>query len=385
MRQVPYPRSHPGKPHPSRLQASPPPPPYPHPLKLTPPRDCFLKFISSKTIKHLGALGRLTRPPPPSLTRHYTLALSLGPSSTALLHLLHSNLTYSLTKNRAPPFHLQVVHIINDSTTPSPATDPLTPLRPLYPPFTFLPLPLSTSLSLPTIDFSALPPSGAPSSPPALRLRTLLSGLPSAASRADVLRLLTRHLLLHAAREAHSQALLFGHSTTALAELTLSEAAKGRGFGVPWVVSDGAEPEGGVVVSHPLREVLRGEVVRYGGLVEPRLVVLEDQRGEEGRGAVVSHRDLSIDEVMRRYFGEVEERYPAVVANVARTTGKLVRMLGGGEGGRCGVCGTPLDGEGDERWRGELGVEGGGGTGEEGTGGGGAARLCYGCERSTRG
>lgn len=153
---------------------------------------------------------------------------------------------------------------------------------------------------------------------------------------------------------------------------------------MPWVVSDGAEPDGGVVVSHPLREVLRGEVVRYGGLVEPRLVVLEEEERERG-AAVVSHRDLSIDEVMRRYFGEVEERYPAVVANVARTTGKLVRMLGGGEGGRCGVCGTPLDGEGDERWRGELGVEGGGGTGEEGGGGVGGARLCYGCERSTRG
>ncbi|KAK1832334.1 hypothetical protein QBC39DRAFT_405242 [Podospora conica] len=344
-------------------------------------QTCFQKFITSKTTKHLGALGRLTRPPLPSLTRHYTLALSLGPSSTTLLHLLHANLLYSLTKNPTPPYRLLVVHITNDALPSSPPTSPTAPLIPLYPEFTFLPLPLSTALSLPTIDFSALPAQG--SGPPAVRLQTLLSGLPSAASRADVLRLLTRHVLLHAAREAGSQALLMGHTTTALAELTLSEAAKGRGFGVPWVVSDGPAPgpDGDIIVSHPLREVLRGEVVRYVGMVEPALLVLEKEVVGD-KGAVVSHRDLSIDEVMRRYFGEVEERYPAVVANVARTTGKLVRMLGEG-GGRCGVCGMGLDGEGDERWRGELG---GGGTGEvvEGAGAG-KGRLCYGCERSTRG
>jgi len=87
---------------------------------------------------------------------------------------------------------------------------------------------------------------------------------------------------------------------------------------------------------------------------------------------------------MFRYFAEVEESYPSVVANVARTTGKLVRLLnnnsndGADHQEGCGMCGMPLDEQGDERWRGELGMENGHDGGEEG-------KLCYGCERSIRG
>lgn len=142
-----------------------------------------------------------------------------------------------------------------------------------------------------------------------------------------------------------------------------------------------------LLVYRPLRDVLRKELVTFAGLTEPRLDdLLQDGNGQgdgngktNGKGAVVSHRDLSIEEVMTRYFAEVEESYPSVVANVARTTGKLVRVGGEqkeGSGNWCGLCRMPLDEEGDERWRGELGLDSGART---------KARLCYGCERSTVG
>jgi cytoplasmic tRNA 2-thiolation protein 2 len=286
-------------------------------------------------------------------------------------------------------------------------------------------------------------------------LQTLLASLPSAASRADIVRLLTRHALVSQAHQHGCQALLLGHSTTALAELTLAEAAKGRGFSLPWLVRDGPSPTdddeddddfsssipddhtatasvnhtsnhagGGkdrgrrrrLLIYHPLRELQRRELATYASLTEPALTPLLGlaspslDNSNSSNNRIVSHKDLSIEEVMARYFGEVEAEYPSVIANVVRTAGKLVPRevtehegdnndddeddyedageTAGGEGskkkrreGRCGLCRMPLDLAGDERWRGELGEK------KEISlqGRKGRSRLCYGCERSTAG
>ncbi|KAH6841130.1 kinase-like domain-containing protein [Chaetomium sp. MPI-CAGE-AT-0009] len=342
-------------------------------------RDCFAKFIAAKCIKQTGILGKETRLPlpttggPPTGTRHYMVGLSLGISSTVLLHLLSENIEFQLARGRNAPFDLTVVHIDTATTTtpasPSPAETALSLYRTRYPRFTFHRIPLSTTTTTTSPEQNPHP----------------YSPLPTAASRSDVTRLLTRRALLEQARARGCQALLLGHSTTALAELTLAEAAKGRGFALPWLgeesnKEDGekAETDKGVLVYHPLRDALRKELVIYAGLVEPPLTELVWETRDDGAAAVVSHKDLSIEEVMGRYFAEVEESYPSVVANVARTTGKLVRAGEGEMGGEwCGLCGMPLDEDGDERWRGELGIQERSGTG--------TGRLCYGCERSTAG
>lgn len=94
---------------------------------------------------------------------------------------------------------------------------------------------------------------------------------------------------------------------------------------------------------------------------------------------VVSHKDMSIEEAMSRYFESVEESYPAVVANVVRTTGRL-ECAGAGEGAACSVCGMDVDERGDARWKGEIGMDV-----KRGGEGGEAPPLCYGCERSIHG
>lgn len=120
--------------------------------------------------------------------------------------------------------------------------------------------------------------------------------------------------------------------------------------------------------------------------------------GSGGVGAVVSHRDLSIDDVLGRYFSEVEASYPSVVANVVRTTGKLLRRpvdtdhshdhegnitSSNANNGRtnCGLCGAPVDELGDERWRGEIGDDEDENRNRAET----RRKLCYGCQRSIRG
>lgn len=151
------------------------------------------------------------------------------------------------------------------------------------------------------------------------------------------------------------------------------------------------EKTAAVLIYHPLRDALRKELTTYADLVSPPLTGLirthtTNTAENGGTGPVVSHKDLSIETVMTRYFADVEASYPSVVANVARTTGKLVRTAAAAAGREgCGLCGMPLDAAGDERWRGELGIPKTAAAAASSGAGGLGGRLCYGCERSTAG
>ncbi|KAI1631244.1 hypothetical protein F4809DRAFT_658282, partial [Biscogniauxia mediterranea] len=494
---------------------------------------CFAAFIQSKAVKRLEVLQRETRgptttatttpnpKPSPSSPQRYLVALSLGPSSTALLRVLCENARRQKGRRGrgGVRFDLAVVHVDTSCVDDDAAdgsddsssskrrrrrhrrskqeeeeeeeeedkqNDPLTPYRALFPEVAdFRVVPLSSVLRDPDVDWSALPlPPPPPSSPRRSpdehadddddedddqRLRAMFSRLPSPSARADVRRLLVRRALLATAAATAAAVeplspppppppLLLGYSTTALAELTLSETVKGRGFAVPAAASDGVVPVRVRVadpsvspspdsylspaaalknssssseekkkkteaakaktktktktktvhihVYSPLRELFRKELVSYlRGTPElaaalPGLGLSSPSSSSAAAAApavVVSHRDLSIDDVVARYFGEVEAAYPSVVANVVRTTGKLLLLRRpeeegwGDEGGRgggeewCGLCGMGLDVEGSERWRGEIGEGEGEGEGDGDGDGGGRRKLCYGCERSVRG
>lgn len=447
---------------------------------------CYRRFVNVKTAKRLEKLAAEIRAAPMH-TKRILVGLSLGASSAALVDILGDMIQGQLRKRPSPTFDVVVVHVAGEEeeeeeedddddgggdaqlppaaggdaeaeATPSSSSSTrklLARYAQRYPAFRFLRIPLATALDLDTIDWAALPLPPPPPlhdgppptttttspSPPlpttaASRLRALLARMPSPTSRADARRLLVRHVLLAAARREGCAALALGHSTTALAEVTLAETAKGRGFSLPWMVGDGpvvvrrfggggggekvvgsdaaaaavgaesetteAEAEGGereghhqaadanwrLSVHHPNRDVFRGELEQYVALTEPPLAALlapaaPSSRGTAGTGAgpgaVVSHRDISIDEVMTRYFADVERNYPSIVANVTRTTAKLDRPEYKGDGEEeeercCGLCGMGIDELGDERWKGEMGDDGQ-------TDG---ARLCYGCERAMR-
>ncbi|XXG96555.1 Mitochondrial oxaloacetate carrier protein [Hypoxylon texense] len=445
-------------------------------------KSCFAYYVSTKAVKRLEVLQRETAAPRGSTgssnssngpkgqrkPQRYLVGLSCGPSSTALLHVLTENVRQQRARGqKTARFEYVAAHVVDDtllpplapssspsSSIPTTTEDPtITAYRTRFPSASILVVPLSSALTLPTVDWSSLPsplPSSSSSSPdpeqqqlpPSHRLSRILQHLPSATSRADVRRLLTRHVLLALARDRTCDALLLGHSTTSLAELTLSETAKGRGHSVPWLVNDGvvsvprvlvgfvgssgsgddnnnattteqanpslsaatpsphAQAQVQVPVYSPLRELFRKELLTYLSQTDPPLTDIltstpsSSTDARNGGGAVISHRDQSIDDVLSRYFADVETHYPSVVANVVRTTGKLRHPPppaggdddhgGGGGGDHCGLCGTGLDELGDERWRGEIGdrveaVEG------DGNKKGGKPKLCYGCERSVRG
>ena len=327
------------------------------------------------------------------------MGLSFGPSSSALVAACEELISNRAARNRDEPLELCVVHVDTAlspqaAPEPSPASRLLDRWRERYPRFRFEAVPLTSVLGLRTVDWTTLPPLK-PDGEPVGKLRALLEDLPSTTSRADVLRLFVRHILVSLTMQKSQDALLLGCSTTALAELTLGETAKGRGFSLPWQINDGQVPvvyysagQGvpgesssdvqptGIPLYYPLRDVFRKELVMYGAMAEPPLADLIAEDVDKGN-PVVSHKDLSIEEVVARYFEHVEENYPSVVASVVRTTARLDRLE---EGARCGVCGMALDEKGEERWRGEIGGDRGGTQRRPPAG-----KLCYGCERSIHG
>ncbi|ROW13122.1 hypothetical protein VPNG_05993 [Cytospora leucostoma] len=398
--------------------------------------SCFRRYVNMKAVKRLEVLGKEIGAAP-TQTKKVLVGLSLGASSASLVNMLDESIRAQLRKRPTPAYEPVVVHVDTDlssssSSSSSPEAAPSESLldgyRRRYPGLRFASIPVTQVLRPgmnSTIDWSALPivPSGLEGGGGGgggdgiddhdgrnlkERMHDYFARLPSNTSRADVMRLLVRHVLVSTAVRDGAHALLLGSSTTALAELTLGETAKGRGYSLPWMVGDGPQAiryyntprssrprEGGAAapaadgrdeaaaagevvatlpIYYPLREIFRSELVIYTGLVTPPLTELLVSPETGVGSAVVSHKDVSIDDVMLRYFQDVEENYPSIVANVVRTTAKLERL--GDEHGEacCGLCGMGLDELGDERWRGEIGDDGGGEYG----------RLCYGCQRAMR-
>ncbi|KAK2604836.1 hypothetical protein N8I77_007734 [Diaporthe amygdali] len=368
---------------------------------------CYRRYVQMKAVKRLEVASKELRAAP-TQTKKVLVGLSFGVSSSSLISILDESAKNQLKKRPTPAYDPVVVHVdtdMHEQTSPSPPETQriLDKFSERYPRFKFRRIPLAAVLGLDTIDWSALPiaPSGGEEGgkAPEERLHDFFARLPSTTSRADIMRLFVRHVLISAALEEGCHALLLGYSTTALAALTLSETAKGRGFTLPWMTTDGpqpiqtfaASPQNGtgpgaapetagrevarLPVYYPLREVFRNELVAYTDLVSPPLtdlVLSSDATGSSS--TVVSHKDVSIDDVMARYFDEVEASYPSIVANVVRTTAKLERLGENGDDISCGLCGMGLDEQGDERWKGEIGDAD---AGEYG-------KLCYGCQRAMR-
>jgi cytoplasmic tRNA 2-thiolation protein 2 len=78
----------------------------------------------------------------------------------------------------------------------------------------------------------------------ASKLRNLLSSIPTTTSRMDIARILRTRLIVEVAKQEGCQGILWGDTATRLAEKTFAETAKGRGFSLPWQISDGPTPYG---------------------------------------------------------------------------------------------------------------------------------------------
>jgi cytoplasmic tRNA 2-thiolation protein 2 len=202
---------------------------------------------------------------------------------------------------------------------------------------------LEEALHLDDIDWKALnipePNQDDPQNSGSERLQQLIGSMPSATSRADVITTLLIRLLVEVAKRNGCESILFADSTTRLAEKTLTETAKGRGFSLPWQVSDGMSPYG-IGFNYPLRDLLKKELVIFSSLTIPSLTDLIIFQGPSSQISA-SSKLTTIEDLMAQYFESVEENYPSIVANVVRTSSKLQPLTGDDTSG-CGLCGLPV-------------------------------------------
>ncbi|KAK5008490.1 Cytoplasmic tRNA 2-thiolation protein 2, partial [Cryomyces antarcticus] len=210
------------------------------------------------------------------------------------------------------------------------------------------------------------------------KLEDFLASTSSATSRADILNILRTRLTVRFAEDTGCEGVLWGDCTTRLAEKTLAETAKGRGFTLPWQTADDNSPYG-VSFNYPMRDLLKKELVAHADIVSPPLTSLISNRAPQ---VSASTKNTTIDELMRQYFESVEENYPSIVANVVRTSSKLRAPILQDTDRLCGLCRMPVA-------EGLFGIHGWGGDQEAmtlstdaGSSQDSEGKLCYGCARS---
>ena len=312
----------------------------------------------------------------PNRQRKLLMALSLGASSVTLLHILDHLLKTQISKSGRTGFALSVIFVETEQETSHQTL--LAGVRDAYPDYDVVSLPLHDVFRLvPENDelLHLVPLTDGEILTPAEKLARLIDSIPSATARADVISTLTTRLIVEHAKSISCEGILWGDSTTRLAEKTLAETAKGRGFSLPWHVTDGQTPFG-LNFNYPLRDLLKKELLSYVDIVGehlPSLVI-----NTVPTQASMSSKNTTIDDLMKQYFESVEENFPSIVSNVVRTTGKLEATSTTTETPTCNLCSMPVS-------DGRFGINGWGGdqhgnvdTIESHN----KTQLCYGCTRS---
>ncbi|KAF3042968.1 cytoplasmic tRNA 2-thiolation protein 2 [Didymella heteroderae] len=284
-------------------------------------QDCFARYVHTKAIKRLETFRVNFHT---NEERKVLLPLTFGVSSTTLMHILDLHLKTQMSKTGRTGFALSVLAIGNAEGT-LPVDGFLDKVRRQYPGDAALRdlVPHAADVR----NFSDQE-----------QLASLINSLPSASARADVLSTLRTRLIVEHARSAGCQSILWGDSTTALAEKTLAETCKGRGFSLPWQVADGKTPFG-VYFHYPLRDVLKKELVSYIDLADSGLASLVHESTPGATQASTSSKNTTIDDLMKQYFESVEENFPSIVSNVVRTSSKLEVPAGADSDPRCGTAG----------------------------------------------
>jgi cytoplasmic tRNA 2-thiolation protein 2 len=320
-------------------------------------KACFCKYVSTKVVKRMESFR--VRYSQPGEEPTLLLSLSFGVSSMALLHLLSEHLKGQAEKTGRTGFQLFVLHV---SSADSEAEDAilLEKVKSRYPDHIYIASPLSDIFSFEGHSSlqsqQAVPEEHSdPDATNQEKLGLFLRTLSSATSRTDATQLLKRKLVVNIAKHHNCEAVLWADSTTKLAERTLSETAKGRGFALPWIVADG-ESSHGIQFYYPMRELLSKEIEAYGSILDPPL---DGLAVVDAVKPAVSTKNMTIDDLMKQYFESVERDYPSIVANVVKTAGKLEQVELSQIESCCELCEMPLLQNAPER-----------------------SRLCYGCVRT---
>jgi cytoplasmic tRNA 2-thiolation protein 2 len=304
-------------------------------------RNCFIEYANSKTTRGMASY----RPNKNTPSHKLLLPLSLGISSSSLLHMLDR-----LQKRQASGhlgragFDVHVL-IIDPSTIHPGYTDVqsnVDSVKESFPRHTFTMAPLHSIFEYDATikdtfrDFGFVD-EGFDSDK--ARLDAFRASISTATARDDIENLLLVRLVVAFAKSNGCDGIVWGDSDSRLAAKTLANVAKGRGASTTWQVCDGASPWG-IDFSFPLRELYKFELELYvKQCPELASFVLPDLQTPENP----SNRNLSIDGLMNQYVKTQGEKYPGVMANVVRIVNKLQPMASATPEARCSLCSTLVE------------------------------------------
>ena len=333
---------------------------------LFPHRECFTKYVVTKVLKRLEAnkiRGGFKEP-----QKTLLLPVSFGASSITLLHILDQQLQNRAQQGRHAGYNLHVLFVEHSTVLEQLEVRPTMEfLNQRYPTHRYTTISLEDCFEY-GVEFEPFWNGGETC------LQHIISSMPSATSKTDFIDVARRRLIIAFAKKCGNDGILFGDSTTRIAEKTLSETAKGRGGALPWLTADGFTK--GIHCIFPMRDLLRKEITAYASMVSPSLTPLISDVSHK---VSASSKDTTIDDLMSQYFESVEQNYPSIVANVVRTSGRLIppETL---EGRRsCSMCG---DGMSTDLWGGEQQESMTAPQPADSNGRKTALALCYGCART---
>lgn len=288
-----------------------------------------MKYVDTKVLKRLES--NKIRGGYNDLVKTLLIPVSFGASSIVLLHILDKQLRNRVEQGRHTGYKLHILFIDQSTVLDgAPSRETMKVLQENYPSHFYATVSLED-----TSEYGF----DMPNAVQGLRnsLKHVVSSLASATSKIDFIDTTRRRLICAYAEKNGCNSILFGDSTTRLAERTLAGTAKGRGIALPWVTADDASA--GITCAYPLRDVLRKELLAYAGFVGSPLTSLIIEPSVQ---APTSSKDTTIDGLMGQYFESVEENFPSIVANVVRTSSKLVAAGVSDQCDSCSLCGNPV-------------------------------------------
>lgn len=341
---------------------------------------CFIKYVKSKVLKRLEV--NKVRGTFNERSRILLLPLSFGGSSVAMLHILDEQISAQLERSGRASYSIHIVYVNDPSIVGSSEQhNAANLLRERFPSHKFSIISLEDVFNYHSsqenlfLDNIPLALSQDHTGNRA-RLNQILSSLPSATSKVDISNILRSRLLVGFAKENICDAILYGDSTTRLAEKTLSETAKGRGNSLPWLTADGSSPHD-IKIIYPMRDLLRKEIMEFALVVSEPLTPLI-YLPKSTVPAPISSKNITIDDLMSQYFASVEQNFPSIVANVVRTASKLTVPPITSASLSCNVCNFPTVRE-SRPWGGDQCIST---SNESETISQSTQITCYGCARS---
>lgn len=184
-----------------------------------------------------------------------------------------------------------------------------------------------------------------------LSLQTVLTSCPNRSTKEDIIDFVTKHLVKKYAYQNGQKAILWGHSMTRLADEIISCVVKGRGAQISSKLNTtNLDVNYGSRFKnlYPLKDILLTEVDAYCALFDlsKYLIKYELQdsllvnklKKEKHIGNQRLAKNMTINELARKYFNDIEGEYSNVIATVLRTGDKLDEPLATLGEKHCRIC-----------------------------------------------